>query len=134
MKIKTFSIFLIPLFFLLFLFSCSNDDGQEPITLSPHENSSLEVWVREKVDTGLLNLEGAEISLYESELARKNDYKPLKGATDEDGLHTFISLAKSEYWIAVRYGGTTKWIFDEAPFDTPGHPVLLNKLEVVFND
>ena len=120
--------------FLFSVISCSKNETQAPDITFHHENSSLEVWVREQSDTGLVDAVGAVVSLYESDLYRTDRYRPTEGTTGEDGKYTFISLAKDKYWIAVEYDGTVKWIFENAPYDTPGHPVILNKLEVDFDD
>jgi hypothetical protein len=130
MQIKTISfLFLCS----LFLLSCSKETTDQPAQVPHHENSQLEVWVRIQSDTGWADAAGALVHLYETDTERLEKYRPTTGKTGDDGKYTFVSLSKNQYWITVEYDGEVQWIYDDAPFDTPGHPVLLNKLEVRYD-
>ena len=133
MKIKS-ALFFAALFLLIN--ACQSDE--EPAAEVPHihfENSNLEVKVRVVSDTGVVNAVGAQIRLYKSKDDRRDDWEKVhEGSTNAEGVYTFQSLAAPEYWISVKnpYDGEVKFFYDDQPFATPGHPVLLNNLDVVF--
>ena len=135
MKIK-FALFLFIFSSFLFFHACQSEDEQVEQEPPIHfENSNLEVKVRVETDTGLINAIGAQIKLYETQNDRTDDYEVVhEGATDAEGKYTFNALAAPEYWISVKnpYDGEVKFLYEDAPFATPGHPVVLNKLDVVF--
>ena len=130
------SLSLLLICSLLIFQACRVDEVPGEQTPPVHfENSSLEVKVRAETDTGLIDAIGAQIKLYENQSNRINDFKVLhEGNTDAFGKYTFTALANPEYWISVKnpYEGEVQFFYEDAPYATPGHPVVLNKLDVVF--
>ena len=91
--------------------------------------------VRAETDTGVINAIGALVKLYDSKGDRTDSYEVVyTGMAGADGKYTFTSLAKPEYWISVQspIDGKVKLFNEDSPFRTPGHPILLNRLDVVF--
>ena len=132
MKLKI-SLFLFVICSLVMTQSCSDDTQAEPEPEPHFENSNLEVKVRVETDAGLMNAIGAQIFLYDSKENRAEDYEVVhKGITNAEGKHLFSGLASPEYWILVTFNGESKLFNKDSPYSTPGHPIVLNKLDVVF--
>jgi hypothetical protein len=126
------SFLVIGLSFLIY--ACTNDETEPAVTI-PFENSNLEVWVKIETDTGLINAIGAQVILYESEENRRDDVKRnYDGTTGADGRVRFTAMAKPEYWIwIIAPDGRSKFFAEDGTAHrTPGHPIALNKLDVVF--
>ncbi len=133
MKSKT-SLLLLAIFSLIITQACTNDEAEEPPQVH-FENSNLEVKVRIETDTGLINAIGAQIFLYKNKENRMEDYKvAYEGVTNAEGKYLFTALAEPEYWILVKssFDGEVKLFNDDSPYRTPGHPVTVNKLDVLF--
>ncbi|MEO1259730.1 MAG: hypothetical protein AAFZ15_13075 [Bacteroidota bacterium] len=136
MKINI-SLSLLLVCSFLFFQACRVDEVPEEEETPPvqFENSNLEVKVQVETDTGLILAIGAQIKLYENQNDRMEDFRVVhEGSTNAFGKYTFNALANPEYWVSVKnpYDGQVKFFYDDAPFATPGHPVILNKLDVVF--
>lgn len=131
------SFLLVPasLLFISCLLNCqqTNDHIEdEPI---PFENSKLEVQVEMLTDTGRIDLEGAVIRLYAAQEYLEEEYKAIYvGTTDSTGTYRFSALAHPAYYISVKspVSDEVQVFYDGAPFPTPGHPVQLNTLPVLF--
>ena len=126
----------LPLFAISFLMfvACTNDEAAPAPTI-PFENSNLEVMVRIETDTGLVNAIGAQVILYESEANRRDDVKrTYEGITNVEGKTSFTAMAKPEYWIwIIAPDGRSKFFAEDGTaYRTPGHPIVLNRLDVVF--
>ena len=133
MKIN-FSLLPLALFSFLITSSCTSDEVEQPPKIH-FEDSSLEVMVRIETDTGLVNAIGAIIKLYETEEDRRDDYKPVyESITNAEGKHLFTALRDPEYWISVKssFDGSIKFFNDDTPYQTPGHPIAVNRLDVFF--
>ncbi len=131
MKVKTALALLTA---TLLLIACS-DENAPPSPAIPFENSNLEVTVLLETDTGLVKAAGTQVILYEKEEHRRDDIKRVyEGHTNAEGKVTFTAMAKAEYWILVKApDGELKFFAEDGTAQrTPGHPIALNKLEVVF--
>lgn len=129
-----FSLSFLAIGLSIFIYACTSGEAEPTITI-PFENSNLEVWVKIETDTGLINAIGAQVILYESEENRRDDVKrTYDGSTDASGRVRFTAMAKPEYWILViAPDGRSKFFAEDGTAHrTPGHPIALNKLDVVF--
>lgn len=123
---------------MLAILSCKSEDSSlQDQDFEPFENSILDVWVQSVSDTGLVNVEGARVVLYETEWQREQHATPAyAGNTDQDGLISFEGLRLPLYWITVSLpepDGRFQYFFEDEPFKTPGKTVLRNNLYALFD-
>ena len=129
-------LFYYPILALLLSTACTPEDPDENDLPPTHfENSHLEVWVRIQTETGLINVSGASVRLYKDIRYREEGFNvSVSAETAADGKVTFNALTDPAYFISVRnpVDGEVQLFNEDTPYPTPGHPIVLNKLEVIF--
>ncbi len=128
--------FLLLLFSFFLIISCGDDESSVEDDNPPihFENSTIEAFVQIETDTGLIPAIGARIHLFETEDDRADNYDvEVVGTTNGLGKHTFSGLSRPAYWITVQApDGRIIYREENSPFLSPGHPIVSNALNVIF--